>query len=209
MPTIGARRPPISDAGLLLTERLRLVPISAGDVADVAAIADDWLVVREAPTMPYPYDFDTARRWISDAVRGRLRGTDHVFILRRRDDDRCVGAVGLQTAQATAEIGYWLGREFWGAGYATEGVAAVLAFARDKLLVRRIEARVFVENSASARVLEKLGFERLRIERHYFANRGGLRRVERFRFQTETDRPAWPWLRAAFRRLESGAGSRL
>jgi 8-oxo-dGTP diphosphatase len=207
MPTIAARNPPVTDAGILLTTRLRLVPITAGDVDDVAAIADDWLVVREAPTMPYPYDQDTARRWISDAVRGRLRGTDHVFILRRRDDDRCVGAIGLQTAQAAAEIGYWLGREFWGSGYATEGVAAVLNFARSTLSVRRVEARVFVENAASARVLEKLGFERLRTERHYFANRGGLRRVQRFRLQAESDRAAWPWLKAAFRRLESGVGS--
>lgn len=57
-----------------------------------------------------------------------------------------------------AEIGYWIGTDYWGRGVATEAVREVLRFAREELGVVRFRARHLIENPASGRVLSKLGF---------------------------------------------------
>jgi len=58
----------------------------------------------------------------------------------------------------TAELGYWLGEEFWARGVMTEAVGAFTDFCFDRFLLRRIYAEPFANNRASARVLEKAGF---------------------------------------------------
>ena len=69
------------------------------------------------------------------------------------------GAVGLQIADAHrhAELGYWIGVPFWGKGYATEAASAAVAFGFDMLRLNRIYAHHFAGNTASQRVLEKIG----------------------------------------------------
>jgi [ribosomal protein S5]-alanine N-acetyltransferase len=56
------------------------------------------------------------------------------------------------------EFGYWLGRRYWGRGYATEAARRALAFAFTELNAERLTAGWFHDNPASGRVLEKLGF---------------------------------------------------
>ena len=70
-----------------------------------------------------------------------------------------VGSCGLgRRASGAVELGYWIGRLFWGRGIATEAGLALIDIAR-ALGLGRIEASHFVDNPASGRVLEKLGFE--------------------------------------------------
>jgi RimJ/RimL family protein N-acetyltransferase len=59
-------------------------------------------------------------------------------------------------------MGYWIGRPFWGRGYATEACTALVDIART-LGLPSLEGSHFIDNPASARVLEKLGFEALGI----------------------------------------------
>jgi RimJ/RimL family protein N-acetyltransferase len=59
-------------------------------------------------------------------------------------------------------MGYWIGRPFWGRGYATEACQALIDIAR-ALRLPSLEGSHFLDNPASARVLEKLGFEPLGI----------------------------------------------
>ena len=59
----------------------------------------------------------------------------------------------------SAEIGYWLGRQFWGRGIMTEAVRAATTYAIDHLGLSRVFAVPFVSNAASARLLEKVGYE--------------------------------------------------
>lgn len=187
----------------ITTARCVLAPIAPDDAMEMTVLADDWLVAREAPSMPYPYDLETARRWIAAAVRGKRRGTDHIFTIRRRADGRFLGAIGLQVEDDGAEIGYWLGRAHWGQGLATEAVGAVVAHARSDLGLRRMTARVFVENPGSAKVLRKLGFDHVDTERRHYPTRGGHRDVWCFRLgPAPAPRPAWRrvldhWLRWA------------
>jgi RimJ/RimL family protein N-acetyltransferase len=66
--------------------------------------------------------------------------------------------IGADVHRQTAELGYWLGQEFWGCGIMTEGVAAFADFCFENFHLRRIYAEPFANNCASARVLEKAGF---------------------------------------------------
>lgn len=80
--------------------------------------------------------------------------------IERKDDGRLIGTVGLgrlDPAAWSAELGYALGRRDWGQGFATEAVGAAVA-ALFRLGLHRLEARIFPEHEASARVLLKLGF---------------------------------------------------
>ena len=59
-----------------------------------------------------------------------------------------------------AEIGYWIGEQYWGNGYATEAVKQLVAIAFNQLGIHRVYAKIFEYNVASMRVLEKIGFEK-------------------------------------------------
>jgi RimJ/RimL family protein N-acetyltransferase len=116
-----------------------------------------WLNVRDA--FPFPYLPSDAKAWI------RLAATDalnHVFAIDV--DGFAVGAVGVRTGEdvhrLSAEIGYWLGEEYWNRGITTEVVKAVTQYAFDSLGMARVHAEVFEWNLASMRVLEKAGFVR-------------------------------------------------
>lgn len=116
-----------------------------------------WINVRD--TFPHPYTQADARSWI------RLAGTtglNRVFAIDV--DGFAVGAIGVRPGEdvnrLTAEIGYWLGEEYWGRGIATEAVEAVTRYAFDTLGMARVYADVFEWNAASMRVLEKAGFSR-------------------------------------------------
>ena len=71
---------------------------------------------------------------------------------------RFIGSVGLGVNDGEIELGYWIARDYWGRGYATEAARAVLKLAKT-LGHRRISAGHFTDNPASGRVLTKVGFE--------------------------------------------------
>jgi RimJ/RimL family protein N-acetyltransferase len=98
-----------------------------------------------------------------------------LFTTVRKDADRVIGRVGLliwntETWQPTTraesagrptevEVGYTLGRDFWGRGYATEAAAAVRDYALQELGAERLIALIIHGNEASVNVARKLGLE--------------------------------------------------
>ncbi|MDH4351518.1 MAG: GNAT family N-acetyltransferase, partial [Gemmatimonadota bacterium] len=78
-----------------------------------------------------------------------------------------VGAIGLilRPEHSRAELGYWIGRPFWGRGYATEAAGAMLRYGFETLGLRRLYACHFARNPASGRVLEKVGMRQEGIAR--------------------------------------------
>jgi RimJ/RimL family protein N-acetyltransferase len=139
------------------TERLLLRP---GWIEDAPVLYDaiaDEAVVRNLATAPWPYRPEDAETFLS-RERGPADASALVF-LRTGDDAELIGGVGFgRMPDGRREIGYWLKREHWGRGYATEAGGALVAAARDSLRLRRLEAGHFLDNPASGRVLEKLGF---------------------------------------------------
>ena len=125
----------------------------------LAANADDvriWRNVRDR--FPHPYTLDDARQWIGVASTADPT-TDLAIVV----DGAAVGGIGLVLGQdigrVSAEIGYWLGADHWGRGLATQAVRAFTAWAFERFAIQRLFAMVLEWNPASARVLEKAGYQ--------------------------------------------------
>ena len=134
------------------SKRLKLRPVTLRDAKAVARLVNDAEIARNVSHIPHPYEAEDARRWI-----GAL-GEEAVFAVTRRW--RLIGCVGLNPVSAgRAELGYWIGRKWWGRGFATEAAAAVLPYAFLQPDVELVTSAHFLDNPASGQVLRKLGFE--------------------------------------------------
>ncbi len=154
--------------------RLRLCILREWRPGDEAALVRHannrkiWDNVRDA--FPHPYTHEAAREWIE---RGsRKPGTCSLAIIV---DGAAAGAIGLIFGEdiyaRTAEIGFWIGEEFWGRGIMTEAVKGLTGYAFSNFPLARIFAGVFEWNKASARVLEKAGYSfEARLRNHVTKN---------------------------------------
>ena len=138
------------------SDRLFLRPIWPEDWQDLLAGIGNEAVVRNLARVPWPYTPDDARDFAGLPQDPRC---PHFLITRPQGADgvEAIGVIGLAQEAGEVALGYWLASHHWGRGYATEAGRAVLSLART-LGHRRITARHFLDNPASARVLAKLGF---------------------------------------------------
>ena len=143
----------------LETERLVLRPFHAADAPEVMRLAGDAAIASTTMNIPHPYDLGMAEAWIGSHQEGFDEGRLVNFAITLREEDRLVGAIGLVVApaHAHAELGYWIGREHWNRGYATEAAQAVVRHGFEAVDLHRIHARHFARNPASGRVLQKIG----------------------------------------------------
>jgi RimJ/RimL family protein N-acetyltransferase len=106
---------------------------------------------------PYPYTMKDARIWL-DMVVGLKPETSFAIAV----GDEVVGGIGFtlqpDVGHRSAEIGYWLGEDFWGRGIGTDAVKAATEYAFASFDICRIFAHVFEWNGASVRVFEKAGY---------------------------------------------------
>jgi ribosomal-protein-alanine N-acetyltransferase len=160
----------------LESERLLLRPLTLDDARHFKALFDgDWDAVKQTGRMPYPPTEAAIRPWIA----GHISLHSYAFLLIRKEDRAVLGSGGFGGTARAAELGYVLGRAYWGMGYATEAVATLLAHA-GQLGLRRLDAYTFLDNLASARVLEKLAFVELGVITRNYPARGGRRDVRHF-----------------------------
>ena len=138
------------------TERLLLRPGWAEDAPTLARAIADEQVVRNLATAPWPFALEDAEAFLAAP---RDPAMPSFLITKRTDGDPIVvGACGLgRRPSGAVELGYWIARQHWGKGFATEAGRALIDIAR-ALKLPRLEASHFVDNPASGRVLEKLGF---------------------------------------------------
>src|ERR1043166_6626311 len=142
------------------TSRLSLRAISAADLDDFYAIYSNPEVMRYWSTPPLP-NRDGARELIENIVRDVER--HEILKWGIALDGRLIGSVTLfhmELTQRRAEIGYALGRAYWGNGFMGEALTAVINYAFDSLNLHRIEADVDPRNDASVRTVQRLGFQR-------------------------------------------------
>jgi RimJ/RimL family protein N-acetyltransferase len=154
----------------ITTDRLVLRPFTADDAPRVQQLAGDRAVASTTLLIPHPYPDGAAEEWIATHVPAFEMGQSLNLAVTSREDGSLIGAIGLNINKdhSRAEIGYWIGRPYWSRGYATEAVAAVVAFAFDTLSLNRIFAHHFTRNPASGRVLEKVGMTFEGISREHF-----------------------------------------
>ena len=138
------------------TERLLLRPGWAEDAPALAQAIADEAIVRNLATAPWPFALRDAEAFLA-APRDPVLPSFLIY-QRTAGEPQLVGACGLgRRPSGAVELGYWIARDQWNRGFATEAGLALLAIA-GALGLPRLEASYFIDNPASGRVLEKLGF---------------------------------------------------
>jgi RimJ/RimL family protein N-acetyltransferase len=143
---------------ILETGRLILRPPKAADISAFLPLLGDFQVSKNLSRVPHPYTEDNACAFIVLAAQGWRTGEDLAFAILRKGDGSYIGVCGVHPARGW-EFGYWLGRPFWGSGYATEAVGRLIRYAFEELGAEELHAGWFFDNPASGHVLEKLGCE--------------------------------------------------
>ncbi len=146
-----------------------LRPFTLSDAPQVQQLAGDPMVADMTDCLPWPYRDGMAEAWIDSLEGTCAEGRNVTFAVHSRADDRLVGCVELDfnPMEPEAELSYWLGRPFWGQGYATEACRTALRFGFRDAVMDRIFAYHFTRNPASGRVMEKLGMRKERFVAQY------------------------------------------
>ncbi len=159
----GAGRPPSRGLMEIQSERLLLREFRRADVDSLLAYQNDPRYLRYSPWMERGRA--DVREWVEmfiDWQKERPRQRFQ-FVIEPQGGDGLIGNCGVRIRDPDVpegDLGYELAPQAWGRGYATEAAQALLHFAFEDLRLHRVWAHVVSENTASARVLEKLGMVR-------------------------------------------------
>ena len=171
--------PTLRDASpcVLQTERLLLRRPTLADVKAIARLADDRRIAENTRRLPHPYGQDHAIEFVR-ASAGDNRGT--VFLIEHNFSP--IGMVGVDWHQPESpELGFWLGVEAWGQGFATEAARAMIDYTFEEFDVEHLIAGARIANPASRNVLEKCGFQWSGVELHRFEALGSSTPVDCFK----------------------------
>jgi RimJ/RimL family protein N-acetyltransferase len=137
-----------------------LRPFHADDAPAAHRVYSDPDVMRYVATGPLPDETMTARLLQDYMAHQRAWGYSFWAVVER-ESDTLIGDAGLyRTPAGEVELGYTLGRPWWGRGYATEAAGTWLETAFTRLGIAEVVALAEPANAASLRVLEKVGMRR-------------------------------------------------
>jgi len=146
----------------LRTARLLLRSHEDEDLPAIVRMAGVREIAATTLNIPHPYTMEDARKFLAESRVDFSAGRAVSFAICRLPRGELRGGAGLAISDAhqRAELGYWIAVPFWGIGYATEAARAVVEYGFVKMGLHKIHAHVFAENTASSRVLEKIGMRR-------------------------------------------------
>ena len=179
----GKNTPPAGSPMALLpleTDRLQLRPYARGDAPEIARLLNNEEMAHFLMVIPHPFADSDALALVKAAWRRLTAGRGFDLLIAVRElGGKPVGSVGLglHDGGARAELGFWVGREYWGRGYATEAARRMAEFAVETLGAARLTGTVAADNKASLAVMARLGFaETGRSEKRMSAS-GDLREI--------------------------------
>lgn len=154
---------------MILTERFFLAPVTPEDAERIRLLAGDEAVASSALNIPHPFEEGMAEEWI-----GGLKTDDVVLAIRQKGEDPLIGMISLirDEVNESAELSYWIGRPYWGSGFASEAAMVVVVYGFHSLVLNRIFAATLGRNALSVRVLEKAGFTPEGCLRRHVKHRG-------------------------------------
>jgi len=143
----------------LETERLLLRPFTLLDARRVQLLAGERAIASNTLAIPHPYEDGMAEDWIATHAERFRAGKSATFAITLKERQLLIGAIGLQfaTRHNRAEMGYWIGADYWGQGYCTEAARAVLHYAFAERGLQKVVATHLARNPASGRVMQKIG----------------------------------------------------
>lgn len=148
----------MGDYPLITTERLQLRAFTEVDAKRVQLLAGSHAVAHTTINIPHPYEDGMAEEWIATHQQGYEKGESLVLKIVLQSDAVLIGAIDLVivSQHQRAEMGYWIGEQYWGQGYCSEAAQALMLFGFRELQLNRIFARHFGRNPASGRVMQKI-----------------------------------------------------
>lgn len=141
---------------VITTQRLRLRRPRKADAAMLSVHANDFDIARMTTGMPYPYGIAHAEGFLAQA--SEMDPSREAIFIVDHPEHGAIGVLGFDYRDGDLEIGYWIGRPHWGAGYATEAAKGALVWAHETWGRRYLRAGHFADNPASGEVLCKAGF---------------------------------------------------
>jgi RimJ/RimL family protein N-acetyltransferase len=162
----------------------------------VQELAGDVRVADTTSAVPHPYEDGMAASWIS-THRGMFEsGKGVVFAITLLSSGELVGAIGLDIKQdgRRGVFGYWIGAPYWGNGFCTEALIALISFGFEHYEIDRMYAVHMIRNPASGRVMEKAGLQYEGELREHLLARGKLETVRMYgilRREWEKRRHQW------------------
>ena len=172
---------------ILETERLALRAPRLADGKAIARLVNDRRIAENTARIPHPYGVADAEQFLAAVNRQEGEATFAIML-----KGEIIGMCGIESREAAAELGYWLGVPYWNRGYATEAVRAVIDHAFGDLEHDALQAGARVSNPASRRVLEKCGFQWTGVGLYRIRAIKSSAPLDRFRL----DRGLWASLKA-------------
>lgn len=141
----------------LWTPPLRIRPLTYKDEARVQALASAAEIASTTLSFPHPYPPGAARAWIEKKLDAFAKGDEMALAIEF--EGQYIGSVGFffNRRDDGGELGYWVGKPYWGRGFASQAALAMIRFGFAELNLNRIQAQVMARNPGSAKVLEKIG----------------------------------------------------
>lgn len=146
----------------LSTDRLLLRPFTGKDVPNLQRLAGAWEIADTTLSVPHPYTLDDAQQWLKTASQAYAHGSAVHFAISAKPNQQLLGTVSLNDIDREhlqTELGFWIGREFWGQGFASEAGQRLISYGFKQLDLNRIYAHHMVRNPASGKVLQKIGMQ--------------------------------------------------
>ena len=163
---------------VLETKRLAMRAPRLEDAKSVAALANDRRIAENTARIPHPYQMTDAEGFV-----GKPNKPGEAVFMITLHDDTIVGVCSVGFHDETPELGYWMGVPYWGNGYATEALHALVDYAFTDLNHDALQAGARVTNPASRRVLEKCGFQWTGVGLYRIASIKSSAPIDRFRLE--------------------------
>ena len=146
----------------LETDRLLLRPFELSDASRVKELAGDRAIADTTLNVPHPYKDGMAEQWISTHQSKFEAGELVNYAITLKSTQELIGAIGLTVNKRfnSSELGYWIGKEYWGQGYCTEASKNMLEYGFKALGFHKIIATHFLRNPASGKVMKKIGMNK-------------------------------------------------
>ena len=146
---------------IIETERLIIRPFVESDYKRIYEVCNDFEVAKTTLSLPIPYTEEDAKSFITYTLNSAKENNYHEYGICFKDDPNniigCIGLCSISSRSLKAELGYWIDRNHWKKGIASEAAKAIINFAFKELKLHSVFARHFDMNPASGKVMQKIG----------------------------------------------------
>lgn len=156
------------------TARLILRPLSISDGDRIRKLASNNLIYKTTLNVPKKYNKGMAEKWIATHLTQYLNEEGVVFGIVHKKENVLIGVIGLgiTKAHSRAEIGYWIGVNYWGQKFCTEAAKEIVKYGFEELKLHKITGNHFETNPASGKVMQNIGMKKVGTFEDHFCKDG-------------------------------------